>query len=368
MTETVAALEVGGTHVTGALVDVARRRIVPGTRRRDPLRADGTAEEIIGTIVGCGRRVPAPTSGRWGVAIPGPFDYARGIGRFSGVAKFEALFEVDLCCALLDGLADAADRITFLNDADAFVLGEWAAGAASGHERVAGITLGTGIGSAFADAGAFVDSGPSVPPEGRVDLLSIDGRPLEETVSRRAILGRYAALSANADPASDVHEVAERARAGEPAAQRVLDEALTALGDALAPWLQRFGAAILVVGGGMAGSWDLIAPPLRAGLRAADPDLTAAVVRGLLPDDAGLIGAALRGSAGGCGGNPVCRAESTTPDSKQSRSMKSLPHRQCRLASSAVLRNLPQLLTVGILGGCSLDRSLVDLSTNSAAE
>lgn len=37
-------------------------------------------------------------------------------------------------------------------------------------------------------------------------------------------------------------------------------------------------------------------------------------------------------------------------------------------SASGVLTNLPELLTVGILGGCSFDRPLVDLSTNRVAE
>jgi len=34
----------------------------------------------------------------------------------------------------------------------------------------------------------------------------------------------------------------------------------------------------------------------------------------------------------------------------------------------ALPAELPELSTVGILGGCSLDRPVVDLSTNSVAE
>jgi len=36
--------------------------------------------------------------------------------------------------------------------------------------------------------------------------------------------------------------------------------------------------------------------------------------------------------------------------------------------SNVVLAELPQLSTVGILGGCSFDRPLVDLSTIRVAE
>ncbi|MEK8144748.1 hypothetical protein NKH18_33290 [Streptomyces sp. M10(2022)] len=46
----------------------------------------------------------------------------------------------------------------------------------------------------------------------------------------------------------------------------MLDHAFRALGVAMAPWLTRFQATVLVVGGSIAGSWDLVTAPLREGL------------------------------------------------------------------------------------------------------
>jgi glucokinase len=292
MSPVVPGLEIGGTHVTVALIEMEPLRVVAGSRNREPLVAAAGAEAILESIVRCARTlddaVPAGTT--WGVAIPGPFDYASGIGRFSGVAKFEALNGVDVGRALLERLPRAA-QVTFLNDADASLLGEWAAGAAAGHDRAAGITLGTGIGSAFLADGQLVETGPDVPPEGRADLLTIDGRPLEETVSRRAILARYAELAPASAAGLDVHDVAARARAGDTVARGVFDAALSALGSTLAPWLDRFGATVLVVGGSMSGSWDLVEPPLRAGLGGRIELVPAAN-----SDDAALIGAAWHAS------------------------------------------------------------------------
>lgn len=288
-------LEIGGTHVTAALVDGRPERLVAGSRRRDPIDAAGSAETILDAIVACARSLGAQPGSTWGVAIPGPFDYGAGIGRFERVAKFEALNGVDVRRNLV---ASLEGDMQFLNDADAFVLGEWAVGAAAGHERVAGITLGTGIGSGFVADGRIIDDGGDVPPEGRVDLLTIAGRPLEETVSRRAILAAYRDHPNRPDDAGelDVHDVAERARAGDVAARAVLETAIGALGHALAPWIARFRASVLVVGGSMAGSWDLVGPPLRTALAATVAHDSRggplAVVRALHPEDAALIGAA----------------------------------------------------------------------------
>ena len=53
--------------------------------------------------------------------------------------------------------------VQFLNDADAFALGEWWAGAAKGGRRVVAATLGTGLGSAFLADGHIVHDAPGIP-------------------------------------------------------------------------------------------------------------------------------------------------------------------------------------------------------------
>lgn len=288
----VPAIEIGGTHVTAALVEAATWRVVPATARRRPLDPGGTAAEIVAAVADAASGVAGlvAAGSAWSVAIPGPFDYARGIGRFRDVAKFDALDGVDLGRALSERIGPAAGRIVFLNDAQAFTLGEWAAGSATGHRRVVGITLGTGIGSAFLADGSVVADGPAIPPEGRVDLLRIGGRPLEETVSRRAILRRFSVATRSPIGDHDVGEIAELARRGDAPARRVLHEAFEALGIALAPCLAGFEATVLVVGGAMSASWDLVEPALWAGLGASD----LVVMRARRPDEAALVGAAIR--------------------------------------------------------------------------
>lgn len=288
-------LEIGGTHVTAALVDVDARRVVPGTRCRQPIRADASAEEIVDRILGCASRLEAPPGSRWGIAIPGPFDYARGIALFEGVAKFDALYGVDLGKILIERLPGRPSEVSFLNDANAFALGEWTAGAARGHDRAVGITLGTGVGSAFLAQGSLVDDGPDVPPQGWVHLLNFAGHPLEDTVSRRAIMSRYADIAKPApDVILDVREIAGKARAGDLVARRVMDDAFSALGQTVGPWLARFHATVLVVGGSMAASWDLIARPIQEGLLRMEMEVLSRLVltQARQSEDAALLGAA----------------------------------------------------------------------------
>ena len=174
-------------------------------------------------------------------------------------------------------------------------MGEYAVGAARGHDRALCITLGTGVGSAFLDRGRPVNSGPTVPPDGSIHLVVHDGRPLEETVSRRAIRAAYAAATGGlaGEPAPDVHVIAARSRQGDEHARSVLQNAFVGLGAALAPLVQRFEAGVVVIGGSIASSWDIVEPAVRLGLSGVAPDLDHLDIRPAERSaDAALLGAA----------------------------------------------------------------------------
>jgi glucokinase len=267
-------LEVGGTHVQASRVDAATWRLLPDSKHRMTLDSSGSADAIIATMASCAQELYPMSSEALAVAMPGPFEYATGIGRFCDVGKFDALAGLDLGRALLARLAQPPSRIAFVNDAEAFGLGEWVAGSARGYERVVAITLGSGVGSVFLEAGNIVSSGPSVPPDGHVYHLLIGGRPLEETVSRRAIITAYRCTAPASAVGLDVSDVAVRALQGDKAASRVFSAAFHLLGVTLAPWLARFGTQLLVLGGGLTASWSLIDGPLRGGLG----DLTQEVI------------------------------------------------------------------------------------------
>ena len=211
---------------------------------------------------------------------------------FAGVGKFEALYGVDVGAALRARLPGPPGSVTFLNDAEAFLWGEWMFGAAAGNDPCVAITLGTGIGSAFLADGEVRQSGAGVPVEGRVDLLRVAGRPLEDVVSTRAIERAYQ-LRTGVAPRGIVH-IASEARGGEPAAAEVLRTAFEQLGVVLRPWLQDFGPKALVVGGSMTGSWDLIGPALLEGIRAGDGTSFAQLQVSVAtrPEEAALLGAA----------------------------------------------------------------------------
>jgi glucokinase len=281
----VPVLEVGGTHVLGAVVDSGSWTVVES--RRLHLDSSGPAEEILDVFVAAGAGLRAPTGASWGIAMPDPFDYERGIATFRDVGKFDAIYGVDVGAILRARLPSHPARTSFLNDADAFILGEWTHGSAAGYRRCVGITLGTGLGSGWLIDGRITDSAPGVPRRGRARSLVVNGAGLEETMSRRAL--RRAYLAATGDAEADVIDIAERARAGQPAAVEVLSSGLRGLGQAMGPAMREFGAEVIVIGGSMAGSWELFEPWFREGL--AWPDAPP-IRRAANPDHSAVLGAA----------------------------------------------------------------------------
>lgn len=264
------------------------------------LDPSASAEELLDAIASPARRVVerlraarAVVAPEWVVAMPGPFDYADGVGLFDAVGKFDALRGASVRDGLASRLGVDGTGIRFLNDAAAYGIGEWAFGSTARADRQVCITLGTGVGSSFLDRGRVVEGGPDVPPHGWAYLLEYGGRPLEDTVSTRAITQAFARGTGRV---ATVKEIAEAAAAGDVDAVAVLDHAMAALGSTLAPWLDSFAATRLTVGGSMVRSWSVLVGALTGGIARGSADgrlsSTLDVVPSSLLGDAPVLGAA----------------------------------------------------------------------------
>lgn len=247
----VPVLEIGGSHVTAAVVSPGKWAVE--TVDRTKLDSQSTAGKILAQLTAAADRLPLANG--LAVALPGPFDYETGIAWYRGVDKFDALYGHDLGKSLRELLK--LERIVFVNDAEAFSVGEWAAGTLRGLQRCVGVTIGTGIGTAFLLDGRAVRTGDSVPPGGELYRTSFEGLPLEDWISARAILREYFHHAAEEDGIG-VREIAERARTGSDVAREVLLGAFEVLAEALTPWLERFGATRVVLGGSISGAFDVV--------------------------------------------------------------------------------------------------------------
>jgi predicted NBD/HSP70 family sugar kinase len=280
-TGVIGALDIGGTHVSAGRVRLSSATVEAEARVRLEFTPGVT---LLERILEAAKSVSTPETRGFGVAAPGPFDYDAGTCLVAH--KLPGLYGINLRRELAPAVGLPGEAVSFLNDAEAFLLGEWWAGAARGHTRALGITLGTGLGSAFLEEGRFVRSGPRVPADGALYTLEFRGRPVEETISRSALLARY---GADPDGGPDVGQIAERARAAETHARGVFQEVAADLAEFLAGSVEAFAPTCLVVGGSIARAWDLLEPTLEQGLAAYQPLV---VARAVNIDDAPLLGAA----------------------------------------------------------------------------
>jgi glucokinase len=250
--------DVGGSHIGAALARVGEAELLAETTRL--LDSEAPAEIILELFASSAHELlqkqglsPAQIAGA-AIGMPNPFDYEQGISYMRH--KYTQLFGVNLRLALAQKLSVAPESVHFVNDASAYLLGEIAYGAAQGYSRVVGLTLGTGIGSAFAVDGEIVTEGLGVPEGGFLWDQPLDGGIVEDLISTRAIQKVYVSFTGTT---LSVREIAKRV---------VYDAAARAtwrqFGGTLASVLQRtcteFEPQAIVLGGAIAKSSQLFLP------------------------------------------------------------------------------------------------------------
>ena len=145
----VTGVDIGGSHISAALVDLEDKAIVEGTFVRRHLNPHDDAQTITNEWSDTIRAVNSDGPiGNVGIAMPGPFDYENGISFIKGQNKYEQLYKANIKNLLAHALNITAGQITFRNDAACFLQGEVFAGTMISFNHCVGITLGTGFGSA----------------------------------------------------------------------------------------------------------------------------------------------------------------------------------------------------------------------------
>ena len=278
----VLALDVGGSSVKSALV-VKGQRIV-GSVRLDAIQSRASAAGILNTLAAI---ITGHLQNRKDItgiafAFPGPFDYEQGICLIQNQDKYDTLYGLNLSAGLKDILGMPDLEIRYRNDAEAAVIGEALYGAGAPYSRLLGLTLGTGLGSAFVADRKIITEGADVPNHGWLYSLPYGGQRADDVFSTRGLL---AYLRKHGIAATDV---ASAVRAADENRQ-ALDEAFSSfgsdLGEFLQPFVSDFHAEAVLVTGGIAQAWDRFAPSLIQ-------SLPIPVLRGTLGTRAALFGAA----------------------------------------------------------------------------
>lgn len=250
--------DIGGSHITSMAVDFESHKIMTELCVRNHVDSQAPASDILDawtqTLEKMIGLIGAVNLGGIGFAMPGPFDYPSGLALFSGVKKYDSLYGINVKDELVKRLGLAKNiPVRFLNDATCFAIGEAWIGQASAYKRTMAITLGTGFGSAFLDDGIPVESGDDVPESGCVYHLPFGNSIADDHFSTRWFCATYKEKTGKV--IEGVKEIASQP--GNAAVQQIFNEFGTNLGNFLSPWLNRFNAGCLTLGGNIANSYDL---------------------------------------------------------------------------------------------------------------
>jgi len=277
--------DVGGSHISAALCFADGFHLGPVVRAELPEQQ--TSEAFVDVLYALALKAAPDLRTVKGaeLAMPGPFDYEKGVSFMRH--KFPYLYNVSLGSALSDRFGWQTHQVRFLNDAAAYLLGEIGAGAARGVSRAVGITLGTGVGSAFSVNGRIVSEGPGVPPGGEIWNVPYQGGIVEDLISTRALQRSYKERTGQH---REVASIAHYANGGEVTACEVFEEFGSNLGLALLHLLTEFNPNVVVIGGGISRSANLFMPDAVRALDGLNVELRVAK----LQDNAPLVGAGVK--------------------------------------------------------------------------
>jgi glucokinase len=307
MDKIVLAVDLGGTNLRMAAVG-AGGEVVARFKSATPRSED--PRDIVEAIIASARDCHDPGAPEYdiqaiGIAIPAMSIGAGGI--VNKAANLPSLDGFALAPAVAEKLGVPA---VLENDANAAAIGENWIGASRGVENSICVTLGTGVGGGIILNGRTL-RGPDW-SAGEIGHICVEplGPPcgcgssgcVEQYSSATAIVRMAREIMGNY-PASELHgkfelsafDVYEAGKSGDELAGEVFRLMGQYLGIALAGLINVLNPEVIVIGGGVAAGWDLFIGHVRDEIEKrayCEPAKRAKLVRALLGDDAGILGAA----------------------------------------------------------------------------
>lgn len=261
----VLAFDVGGTRIKAGLLSAGTREEI----RQEVVETPQRIEDLLSTLRSMGKDLAGGSNvAACGLCVPGLVSEVGVVTDLPG--KLEGIVGRDLR-AELRTLTDGP--IVVVNDAIAYALGEAVHGAGAGIERVAVMTIGTGIGVTVIDGQRPLGSGSlgggilggMIPISESTDLIDSGGNPgsIEALCSAQRIVGYSKTAGGKQDSVEQVYEDFANgdstAIAGIASYRSHLVRALSAIAHAHAPQM-------IVLGGGPMTAENPITPGLEAEL------------------------------------------------------------------------------------------------------
>jgi glucokinase len=295
------ALDIGGTHMRGAVF--SENQTQPERQKRIRTYADGESslDRLLNLIEDL-----TPKNAAFhaiGIGIPGVIDPKSGV--IVTAPNLDDWVGIPIAKRIEEKIGAPA---ILGNDANLAALGEWRFGAGQGHRHLVYLTISTGIGGGVICDGQLLQGKHGMAGElGHVTILP-DGPVcscgrrghLEALSSGPAIMnyfadqlskGRESSLSGKPDP----KKISQAAKSGDRLAIEAFERAGYYLGVMIANYLMIFNPSVVILGGGVSQTGDLLLDPVRKAVRESVlseeyiKDLT--ITQAILGDDAGLYGA-----------------------------------------------------------------------------
>jgi len=283
MSKIVAGVDIGGSHITAALIDLDTFDIIEGTFVRERVDSTAATAQIIAAWSKAIQQAfmqHQEVEKFVGIAMPGPFDYQEGISYIHNQGKYDALYGLNIKALLSAALAIPVDHISFNNDAACFLQGEIFKGELQGYAHAIGITLGTGLGSAYLTDGQSFDAA--------LWNTAFEEGIIEDYISSRWFVKSFLERSGTA--IKDVKEIVEK-HPNNPATKAIFADFSANLSRFLYEFISAKKANVVIIGGNIAKAEAFfladLSTLLNKALGTSIPLLTS-----ILGEHAALVGAA----------------------------------------------------------------------------
>ncbi|GAA2973904.1 MULTISPECIES: ROK family protein [unclassified Kitasatospora] len=291
-------------HVLGVDIGRARLRVavadLAGTviARRDVANRGRSANAVADAVVAAAHEAIAEAGLAAGdivhavIGTPGVWDEQRRGVRYA--SSLPGWGRPGLFDRIGEGLGTA---VSVANDANLAALGEYTLGAGRGSRMFAYLLVGTGLGLGVVKDGELLLGAHGALGEiGLVPLPGRSGEPgatIEQDAAADAVVRAARDFGLDGESATrqlTAKQVFERARAGEPAAVRAVEREAERLAYAVAVLSAVLDPDLVVLGGGIGSSADLLLEPLEQALHRLAP-MRPTLAPSLLGEEAVLLGA-----------------------------------------------------------------------------
>jgi glucokinase-like ROK family protein len=273
--------DLGATSIDVAVTDLDWRILghhdEPARIEAGPDACLGRVDELFDLLLRTTQAIPGQLWGI-GIAVPGPVEFQTGRPISPPIMPGWDGYPIR------DRFAERYRAPVWVdNDVNVLGLGEWRSGVAAGHDDVVVVKIGTGIGAGIISGGRLhrgaqgsagdvghiqiVDDPSVICRCGNVGCLEAlaGGAAIGQAGEAAALEGRSPRLRTALDQRGSVsaEDVARAASYGDPIAVALLQAAGRRVGSMLASVVNFFNPSLIVIGGGVANSPDLLLAAIR---------------------------------------------------------------------------------------------------------